>query len=279
MTDKKEFMDVYRYCAKALKKTYELNVSEYSYELYLSYLSAKKSHDPLKKPAVSLPLWVFWYLKGRIKDARLSENKKLKQKLHTKGAEYIDEEGIELNEILGKYDNTGILHDHYIKGESLRDLATLKKLTVSSIHKLKNHNLEKVKMNIDLQEYYDALGAPAHNPYIALVKTSGELLRHILKCKKTQYLDTKEMLRDVGIILFNVVSILKVYQLPIDVIHTKTMDVVEDILYLVCHANKIVEGADTNSTRHALYNIVGLLDSIANRSGSSLKELGFVKGA
>lgn len=266
-----EFLCVYRYCAKALKDGYQLNIINYSYELYLSYLNAKRTFDTTRNGTVTFPLWVFWYLKGRIKDARISENLKNRIPPNHKTTTHIDEDAIELKDTLDKYDGA-LLYDHYIQGETLKDIAASKSVSLSTIHNLKKKTLERVKMNVDLQEYYDTIPI-SEEPFLLLVKASGDLLGHIVKVKTTEYMDMPLLLKDLSKVLWYVVSILKSYKLPIDSTPIKTMDVVEDILYLVCHANKIVDGDNKNTVRHSLYNIVGLLDSIANRSGSSLKEL------
>lgn len=263
-----EFLDVYKYCAKALHNTYELNIVDYSYELYLSYLSAKKTYDDTREPKVSLPLWVMWYLKGRIKDTRISEAKKsrcppvipIKQEDHT-----------EIKDLLVKYDG-GLLYDYYIHGATLKDIADKEGASLSTIHKLKTRIIERVKMNVDLSDYYDAIVC-SKAPYLLLVKATGTLLRHIIDVKSTKYMDGKDFITDIKRVMFYTISILKYYKTPIDIIHTQTADMLEDVLYIVCHANKIVEGNDKNSTCFALYNIVGCLDSIAKRMGTSLKEL------
>lgn len=268
MRASKEFLAVYDYCARGLRDVYELDILHYSYELYMAYLNAKRTYDPTRVPRVCFQKWVFMYLRGAIKDGRISESKK--NRGNPKSITYYDscESSVELRDLLNKYD-ANLLYDTFVIGHTLSHLSKQQGSSLSTIHQLRNKLFRKVRMNVDLSEYYDAI-VSHRAPLDYLLKTSGRLLEQITDSK---YKDNDLFLLDLKRAMFYASSALKFYHMPLDILSHKTKDITEDVHILVCNAIKIADKDNNKSTHKSLHTIIGCIDSITKRMGMSLQEL------
>lgn len=289
------FDDIYKYCAHVLSRTYKLSIAEYGYEVYTSYLQAKKSFNPEK--GGNFPFWVSKYLQGKLRTAR----KLKKDAMHNLVADSDDymvnapdnNKSVEHHLIYKDIIDSShkIIKDYHSLGKTLREIAKDMGISRAYVYHLKTEHTERLAMKIKLEEYVKrsaqtALYKPGSlYPYFGLVGEAGELLEHIIKIKTTMYVDMKEFKKELGDVLWYVAAILRDNDIEIQAKQTRTMDIVEDVLHLVNHASKIAEVVkkairdnngviEKNKLKEPLYYIIGLIEAIAKKSGTTIEVIG-----